>query len=164
MARPRRRSAATGAPSRPQAPHSAVGELVRDGRGAQTPAGPVPLVDPVAAPEDRERGDARLAGREPARAHAVDDDVGEERAQPPPARAEARELAGWQRAPLAEVEADGVVVGKDGARVRADHLPEPGFRRRFARDDRLELADGVLEQALEQPREQLVLRADVVIE
>src|SRR4030088_244923 len=74
-----------------------------------------------------------------------------------PRRARTRELGRGQRAPLAQVYADGVEVSGDRHHVDAHHVAQALGRGRVARGDRLELDDRATQRALEEAREQLLL-------
>src|SRR6266849_4543780 len=142
----------------------ALGELVRE-RGRREPSTrAIPLVGPVTHADDRERRDLRVRHRQLAALDALGDHVFEQATHRAPPRAHARELRRGQRAPLAQVYSDGVEVSGHRHDVHAHHVAQTIGRGAVPRGDRLELVDRATERALEQAREQLLLRPDVVVE
>src|SRR5206468_11844999 len=95
---------------------------------------------------------------------ALTDYIFEQPAHRAARRADAPGLRRGQRAPLAQVDADGVEVGGDRHDVHAHHVAQAIGRGAVPRGDRFELVDRSRQRALEQPREQLLLRLDVVVE
>ena len=92
------------------------------------------------------------------------DDVFEQPSHRATPRPHARELRRGQRTPLAQVYPDGVEVSRDRHDVDAHHVAQPRRRGGVARGDGLELGDRVAQRPLEEAREQLLLRPDVVVE
>src|ERR1700687_2602699 len=142
----------------------AIGELVRECRRREPSTRAVPLVGPVTHADDRQCRDLRVRHGQLAALDAFAEDALEEAAHRAAPRAHARELRRGQRAPLAQVYPDGVEVSGDRHDVDAHHVAQALGRRRVAHGDRLELVDGAAQRALEEAREQLLLRADVVVE
>src|SRR5436190_10592489 len=141
----------------------AVGELIGErGRGEPSTRA-IPLIGPVTHADDGERGDLRVGHRKLAALDPLRDDVLEQPTHRAAPRAHAREFRRGQREPLAQVDADGVEVGGHRHDVHADHVAQAIGRAAAPRGDRLELVDRAGQRALEQPREKLLLRTDVVI-